>query len=100
MDNWSMNNKCWAIQWISAESEMYEQIDTTGIYLNPTHILKAINEIIQDKKRDIEEDGVMAPREFGVFTENMLNEMKIGDDLPIWRYNDAMVLVVARPISF
>jgi hypothetical protein len=100
MDNWAMNNKCWAIQWISAESDMYEQIDTTGVYLSTRSVLKAINEIIQDKKRDIEEEGVMSPSKFGEFTEEILNEMKIGDDLPLWRYHDAMVIVVARPISF
>jgi hypothetical protein len=100
MHNWAMKNKCWAIQWIYAESDMYEQIDTTGIYLNPKHLLNAINEIIQDKKRDIEVDGVEPPSEFGEFTEKILNEMEIGDNLPLLRYNDAMVIVVARPISF
>ena len=95
-----MNNKCWAIQWISSESDMYEQIDTTGIYLNQKNLVKAINEIIQDKKRDIEEEGVEPPSKFGEFTEEILNKMNIGDDLPLWKYDDAMVLVVARPISF
>ena len=100
MDNWSMNNKCWAIQWISAESDMYDRIDITGVYLSTLSVLKAINEIIQDKKRDIVEEGVIAPSKFGEFTEEILNEMKIGDHLPLWKYDDAMVLVVARPISF
>ncbi len=100
MANWAMNNKCWAIQWISAESDMYEQIDTTGIYLSTRSVLNAINEIIEDKKRDIEEDGVKPPRQFGEFDEEILSNMKIGDNLPLWSYCDTMVIVVARPISF
>jgi len=89
-------SKCWAIQWISAESDMYEQIDTTAIYSSATSVLTAINEIIADKKRDIEVDGVQAPRKFAVFTEDILNEMKIGSWETIWAYNDALVIVTAR----
>jgi len=88
--------KCWAIQWISAESDMYEQIDTTAIYSSATSVLTAINEIIADKKRDIEVDNVPAPREFAVFTEDILNEMKIDSWETIWAYHDALVIVTAR----
>lgn len=89
-------SKCWAIQWISAESDMYEQIDTTAIYSTAKSVLTAINEIIEDKKRDIEVDGVPEPREFGVFTEERLNKMKPDDWEMIWSYHDAIVIVTAR----
>lgn len=89
-------SKCWAIQWISSESDMYEQIDTTAIYSTAKSVLIAINEIIEDKKRDIDVDCVPAPREFGVFTENMLNEMNPDDWVMIWYYHDAIVIVTAR----
>lgn len=95
-----MWSKCWAIQWISAESDVYEQIDTTGIYLTTKSLLTAINEIIQDKKRDVEEDGVKPPSKFGEFTEEILNAMNIGDNLPLWTYFGEIVVIVARPISF
>ena len=96
MDNWAMNNKCWAIQWISEGSDMYEQIDTTGVYLTAKSVLKAINETIDDKKRDIEVDGVKPPPKFGVFTEKILNNMKIGDDLTLWNYCGDIWFMVIR----
>ena len=89
-------SKCWTIQWISAESDMYDQIDTTAVYSSAKSVLSAINEIIEDKKRDIEVDGVPEPMEFGVFTEERLNKMYINGWETIWRYSDAMVIVVAR----
>ena len=89
-------SKCWAIQWISAESDMYEQIDTTAIYSSAKSVLTAINEIIDDKKRDIEVDGVVAPRKFAVFTEDRLNAMKVDSWETIWEYHDALVIVTAR----
>jgi hypothetical protein len=79
---------------------MYDQIDTTGVYLSVHSVLKAINETIEDKKRDIEVDGVKPPRHFGEFSTELLNNMKIGDNLELWSYCDTMVIVVARPISF
>jgi len=100
MANWTMNNKCWAIQWISSGSDMYEQIDTTGIYLSARSVLNAINEIIEDKKRDIEVDGVPPPKYFGEFSEEILANIKIGDNQVIFSYHDAMVIVVARPMTF
>jgi len=90
--------KVWAIQWISAESDMYEQIDTTAIYSSATSVLTAINEIIAGKKRDIEVDGVPAPREFAVFTEERLNAMEVDSWETIWEYHDALVIVTARQI--
>ena len=91
-------SKCWTIQWISAESDMYDQIDTTAVYSTAKSVLTAINEIIEDKKRDIDVDGVPEPMEFGVFTEERLNKMDIEGWETIWRYSDAMVIVVARQI--
>jgi len=75
---------------------MYDQIDTTAVYSSAASVLKAITYIIQDKKRDIDVDGVEPPREFGVFTENMLNDMKFDDWKPIWEYSDTMLIVTAR----
>ena len=90
--------KCWAIQWISADSDMYEQIDTTAIYSSAASALNAINDIIADKKRDIEVDGVAPPREFAVFTEERLNAMKPDTWEMIWEYDDEIVIVSARQI--
>lgn len=94
-----MNNKCWSIQWISCDNDIYEQIERSDIYLNVTHLLNDINEIIEDKKRDIEEDNVEPPLLFGAFTKVNLINMEIGDYMPLWKYNDSMVVVVARSIA-
>lgn len=75
---------------------MYEQIDTTAIYSTAKSVLEAINEIIKDKKRDIEVDGVTAPRKFALFTEERLNAMKPDSWEIIWEYHDALVIVTAR----
>ena len=91
-------SKCWTIQWISSGSDMYEQIDTTAVYSSAASVLKAITYVIQDKKRDIDEDGVEPPRQFGVFTEDRLNDMNYDDFETIWTYSDAMVIVTARQI--
>jgi hypothetical protein len=88
--------KCWSIQWLSMYDDMYEQIDTTAIYSTAKSVLTAINEIIQDKKRDIEEDGVRPPREFGVFTEERLNKMNPDSWEMSWKYHDELVIVTAR----
>jgi hypothetical protein len=88
--------KVWAIQWISANSNMYEQIDTTAIYSSAASVLTAINEIIADKKRDIEVDGAEPPKRFGVFTEEQLNNMDIDRWERIWEYSDEIVVVTAR----
>jgi hypothetical protein len=93
-----MTTKCWTIQWISAERKIYEQIDTAAVYSTAKAVLTSINEIIEDKKRDIEVDGVSPPKEFGVFTEEVLNKMNPDNWLTIWKYDDyeQFVIVCAR----
>lgn len=97
-----MTTKCWTIQWISAERKIYEQIDTTAVYYNAKAVLRAINEIIKDKKRDIEVDGVRPPEYFGVFTEEILNDIEVDGWLTIWIYDDyeQFVLVCARQLYY